>query len=111
MGKYATYRRRGAAKTMVVVLPPPPKPGLYIDDSVLIQETNNLNWADGLLRLYFRAIPGDPWTMLQEVPAAEVWPWSPIGELPLGQYQATEVGNGSQCEGESIPSDINQNPP
>jgi len=104
VGKFAQYRKRGAAPSSTTRLPSPPPPTLADDDDNLISLSTGGPDEDGHYQLWKSATGLEPWTLHATIIWAEFGIWGEKTSLPAQWLRSTELGNNRDYTGESSPS-------
>ena len=106
MGKYATYRKRGATTGAESTLPVPPPPAMPEPEEDLRVRQFEPDNTGGVYRLYYSEAGVAPWDHVATVAWAGVQVWGDVDDYDAGSYYSTTVGNGVDFAGESDPSNI-----
>lgn len=107
MGKWSQYKRRGSSdKSSSVVLGPPPPPNLILVGGVVIQRHTGTTDSEAICRLYQSSDGLNFFFRAPEVEWAPDVDWGDSGSYPDLWLRCTEVGNGVNYVGESIPSNV-----
>lgn len=101
MGKWSTYRHRGAVRQQAAALTVPPAPVLSFEDGDLLVTPTGNDDTGGTVNIYRSEYEEGPFTFAGSLPWGN--PRAFTGP-DSGYYYATETGNGSTYVGESLPS-------
>ena len=100
MGKWSTYRKRGAP-VVAILLRPPPTPRLEVLIGNVVQTTTGLGSPGGKCLLYESYDGGTIWTEADNVGYLSPYDWGDIAAYEGIMIKAAEVGHGVNYNGAS----------
>ena len=106
MGKHSTYRKRGTASPHAPAVPAPNPPIITFVLGDILQTTTSGADLFGSIRLYYSVLDSGPFGFLSEQEWQSDYAWSDAVTIVSGYYYATELGNGTDYDGESAPSNV-----